>query len=91
MISICVKSEERRKNNEGMTMTIEEEEIKRKKKNRKRNKNKKANRVGRMQDLGEIVPKQISWRLVAVFSKVCPEYVFLNSLILNSRFSMAFT
>ena len=56
-----------------MIMTIEEEEIKRKKKNRKKNKNKKTNRVGRIQGLGEIVPKQISWRLVSVFSKVSPE------------------
>ena len=55
-------------------MTIEEKKINRKKNNKKKNKNKKSNRVVCIQSLGKIVPKQISWRLVAVFSKVCLEY-----------------
>ena len=46
-----------------MIMTIEEEEIKgRKKKNLT---------VDRIQGLGKIKLKQISWRLVAVLSKAC--------------------
>ena len=46
MISACVKSKERRKNDERMIMTVEEKEINREKNNRKKNKNKKSNRVG---------------------------------------------
>ena len=49
MISIFDKSEERRKYNEGIIMTIEDEEIKRKKeKKTKRKKNAKSIRVGRI-------------------------------------------
>ena len=92
MTNIYVKSEERRKNDERMIMTIEEEEIKRKKKKRNKNKNKKSNRVGHVQNLDKIVAKQIRWRLVAVFSEVCNwNMIFLNSLILHSRrLSMVF-
>ena len=77
---------ERRKNDEEMIMTIQEEEIKRKKKQKE-----KSNRVGRMQFLGKIMSKQISWRLVAVLSNYVWNMIFLNSLILRSRrYSMVF-
>ena len=76
IISILVRREERRKNDEGMIMIIEEEEIKwkNKKTERKKHKNTKSITVSRIEGLGKIVPKQISWRLVAVFCKVCFAY-----------------
>ena len=58
------------------SITIEEEEIKIKKEKpkRKKNKNKKSNRIGRIQGLGKIVSEQVTWRKVAVVSKICLEY-----------------
>ena len=80
MISIFTKSEERRKNDEGMIMAIEKEEV-----NRKKRKERKIRRQNLTElavySLGKIVPKQISWRLVAVLSKVslkCDLFEFTN-------------
>ena len=48
MISIFAKNEERRKNDEGMIMTVEEDELKGRKEEQKERKikEKKSNRVG---------------------------------------------